>query len=230
MSNRIFEVDVFRGLAILLMIVFHFTFDLHHFQYIELDITKNLYWNYFRLFIVTLFLLIVGISLYLSYEKEIDLSKLKTRIITLSLASALVTIGTIFTFENSWIYFGILHFILVASIVGVVFVKIPKISLIIGITIIIAYHFDYLHLYFLFDFFKPIFNLPMQTEDLVRFFPWFGVVLIGIYLGYKRLFFIEIIQNRLTSILAIMGEFSLFIYLTHQILLFGIFYAIDYLK
>ncbi len=227
-KKRIFEVDFLRGVAIVLMVIFHISFDLNHFKYIDIDIYRGIEWQIFRAVIVSLFLLLVGVGMLLAYEKGINTKKLMRRLFILFFASLLITIATKFVFPNTWIYFGIIHLIFVTSIVGLVFINYPNLSLVVGVAIIVGYFLGFLPLSWMYDFLKPLLDLPEHSEDLARFFPWFGVVLIGIFLGKYQFFNLKISQNSITQKLALFGQHSLIIYLVHQPILFGSLMGIDY--
>jgi uncharacterized membrane protein len=229
-KKRIFEVDFFRGIAIVLMVIFHFCFDLNYFEYVKFDIYHGLNWKIFRIIIVSLFLLLVGVSFCLAYKDQIQLKKLKKRLLILGVSSFLISITTYFVFPYSWIYFGIIHFIFFATIFGIPFIHSPKISLIAGILIIILYFFNIIHFKWLYNYLQPLVHLPLKTEDIVRFFPWFGVVLIGIFLYYYLLPKIKISQNVITQKVSFLGKHSLLIYLTHQIVMFGLFQLFYFLN
>ena len=220
-KTRVFEADFLRGVAIVLMVIFHLCFDLNYFKYISIDIYSAIEWKVFRAIIVFLFLLIVGVSMFFAYSDGINYKKFKKRIFILLGSSLLITIVTMLTFPKSWIYFGIIHFILVATILGLPFVRYPNISLVVGIIIIIGYFLGFLPVSWIHDMLKPILGLPSRTEDIVKFFPWFGVVLIGIFVGSKKLFYIKITQNIITNKIALFGRHALIIYLIHQPILFG---------
>lgn len=226
---RYLQLDFIRGIAIILMVMFHISFDLNYFHFIHIDIYNHhsLHWYYFRLVIVTLFLLSVGISLVLSYENTLNRKKLIKRLIVLGGASALISLVTYFIFPHSWIYFGVLHFITLATLLGLPFIRHEYIALILGVSIILLYKFDAISMHPIFNFIAPYLHLPHRTEDLVPLTPWFGVVLIGIFLGKKRLFLFPLVQNSFTQKIAFLGKHSLFIYLAHQPLFFGAIWAIS---
>ena len=222
LRSRIYELDVLRGFAIFLMMIFHFSYDLTMFRFVEIDFLNDPFWVSFRVLIVSIFLSVVGMGLYVAYHKEILFNKLIRRSVILLLASIVVSLGTFFMFPSQWIFFGIIHFILLASIVAVFFVKIPFTAFIVGITIVGLSFFDYINLNFLMDYTRELFNLPYQTMDLVPFFPWLGVVLIGIYLQYQNLYSFKFKNSIIKNILAYMGKHSLLIYLIHQPILYGL--------
>ena len=62
-------VDMLRGCAVALMIVYHFCYDLTYFRIYYFDFYQSLFWLGARAFIVSLFLLLVGISLQLSVSR-----------------------------------------------------------------------------------------------------------------------------------------------------------------
>jgi len=215
------------------MILFHFSFDLNNFHYINIDIKHGLEWRYFRYIIVTIFVFLAGISLYLANKDGINFLKLRKRVLTLLLASVLVTVGSYSQFPNSWIYFGILHFFLFSSLFGLLFLKLPKLSFIVGLSIVLGYIFGVLHMHWLFELLHEPLYLPVRyTEDLANIIPWFGVFLLGISFANTK--YLDIMlnnsffnsQNILTRSFSFLGKHSLLIYLLHQPLFFGMFLLI----
>ncbi len=222
-SKRYIEVDLVRGFAILFMIAFHLSYDLNHFGYIDINIRHGLDWRYFRYLILTLFIITVGISLVLANSKKINLKKTLFRASRLLIASALITLTSYFMNPNMWIYFGVIHFILVGSLVGLLFVQRPYLSLTVGFIIILLYNLGLANMHWLYNYLQQILHLPPHTEDLVQFVPWFGVLLIGIFIGHKKWYALGIKSDRISESLAFLGQHALIIYLVHQPILFGIF-------
>ena len=223
MSKRYLEVDFIRGFALVLMVVFHLCYDLNHFHYIEIDIRHGLDWRYFRYLILTLFIGTVGISLVLANGQAFHTKSIAIRSAKLFIASSLITVATLFTNPSMWIYFGVIHFILVASLVGLLFVKRPWLSLVLGISILVLFNLGLISTHWLYLQLHDILHLPKHTEDLVRFIPWFGVVLIGIFIGHKKYFDINLTSNAVTNTFTFLGRHALIIYLIHQPILFGFF-------
>jgi uncharacterized membrane protein len=223
--------DLYRSAAIILMIIFHFTYDLNYFGFIDLNTTRVPFWVHLRTFIVTLFMSAVGMSLYLAYAKRFDTSKLLKRLLLLGSASAVITVGSLYMFPDSWVYFGVLHMIFVASLIGVLFVRIPYVSALLGFVIVTLYATGTLTMHPLFELLKAPLQLPRHTEDLAPFIPWFGVVLIGIAVMKLNPFeHIKAPQNALTKKLAFAGRHSLLIYLLHQPVLFAILGTIKWMS
>lgn len=220
-------IDVLRGIAIACMIAYHFSFDLNQFGVIQQSFNESPFWLYARAAIVTSFLTLVGISLVLAQNQ--DSKHYWQRIFKLAACAILVTLGSYFMFPESYIFFGILHFILVASLITQWAVNYHWLNLVSGITIILFGLF-FQHTWFnqaayqwlgLMTF-KPI------TEDYVPIFPWLGVVLLGVFLG-QRMMASPQLKNLAASkptgvkvLLAWMGQRSLLIYMLHQPILMGL--------
>ncbi len=229
--------DVYRGFAIFLMFVYHFSYDLNYYGFIQQHFTQDPFWTSFRTLIVTLFLIIMGISLYLASYQGLQKKHFKRRLLLLLFYASLVSIGSWIMFPKAMILFGILHFIAAASILGLLFIRLGKINLILGfILIVVSQNFSFA----IFDqpalqWFGLTTKLPFAV-DYVPLLPWFGVVLIGIYLGdylsqQPTKPFINNLKkwnsvHPINKLLALAGRHSLHIYILHQPLFLGILYII----
>lgn len=237
-SSRYAFIDYLRGIALLLMFVYHFSFDLNYFQFIQTDFYNNPWWINFRILIVSLFLWLVGVSLWLATHNGINWARYTKRLTLLIIASALVSYSSYLTFPKSYIFFGILHFIVTASILGLAFIRLYYVNLVLGLVLITLGIF-YSH---------PIFNhstlqwfglMPLKpvTEDYVPLIPWFGMVLIGIFSSqfifkHRRFKFLankiinwEQSSTQLQRHIGCMGRHSLIIYLVHQPVFIGILWV-----
>jgi uncharacterized membrane protein len=230
-------VDTLRGTAILMMFTFHFSFDLNYFGFIQTDFYHNPFWLNYRILIVSTFLFVMGISLYLAHHKGLQTHKYLRRLSILLACAALVSLGSYLAFPHSMIFFGILHFIAAATILGLPFVRLYWTNLIVGITIIVigtqVQHpfFDQAPLQWIgLMTHKPI------TEDYVPLFPWLGVVLLGIFFGrwaYTARHFPALSQWRSdigpVRLLRFGGRHSLLIYMVHQPIFIGSLYLVSFL-
>ncbi len=228
-QKRIIGLDIFRGLALLMMMMYHFTYDLNYFRFINVDMNHSTGFLLFRYTIMSIFLLSVGMSLMLVHKKAIRWASMRKRILQLGLASLIVSVVSYFIFPSSWIYFGILHFILFASIILLPLRHFPKITLISALLILVASATKLLDMHSLFSLLQMPLHLPHHTEDLVPFIPWIAVVLLGMSLVqhnlHTKIFSAKIftIHSPLHRVLKMMGQNSLLIYLSHQVVFFGAF-------
>jgi uncharacterized membrane protein len=225
--TRNYEIDLLRGLAIVLMVIFHFGYDLTVFGWAGFSTSEDIEWKIFRTVIVSSFLLAVGMSSYLAYKKSVNRKKLAKTVGKLFLVSLLITIGSLFIDSNTWVYFGIIHFITVALPVSVLFVRAPYIALVIGTGCLVGYWTNVLDLYPIWEWSVLHMGIPTYTVDLVSFFPWIGVVLIGVFIMHKKLFNIKVKPNAVLNKFVMLGQHSLIIYLIHQPLLYGLFGLTD---
>jgi len=228
-TQRIDGLDVFRGLAILCMILYHFTYDLNYFRIISIDMNHTSSILFIRYTIMSMFLLSVGMSLTLAHKNYIKWSAIRKRVIQLGIASLLVSIATYIVFPNNWVYFGILHFVLLASLITLPLLKSPKVTFVLSLFILLGSATQLLHLHELYGLLQPLLSLPLHSEDLVPLFPWLAVVLLGtliVHYDYHQKIFTHKIFNSyfiIHKLLKKMGQNSLLIYLIHQPILFGAF-------
>ncbi len=232
--NRLSGLDTLRGVAIVLMITFHISYDLRHFGYINIEITRDIFWVSFRIVIVSIFLFIVGVSLALAYRGGINWRKLIKRLILLLLSSIFVSLATYIIFPTAWVYFGIIHAIFTFTILSLPFINRGYAPLILAVVIFISYYFFTFNMHALFNIIAPILNLPKyHTVDLVSIIPWFSTVLIGVFVVNLKLenylFNRELLTNNsiINRYLKILGTNSLIIYLIHQPILYLIFNLIQ---
>jgi len=228
--SRIQLFDVLRGVAIGLMAAYHFCFDLNYYGFTHFNFNYDPFWLGFRASILSLFLGLVGISLILATAGGFTLRRYLTRLGWLAACALTVSLSSRMLFPDSWIFFGVLHFILVASILGLAFLRLYRANLGLGGLLIVA---GLMLQHPLFDrpglqWFGLMTHKPI-TEDYVPLLPWFGVVLIGLFLG--RYFLRSSWNKRLSAwhsshaiarLLALAGRHSLLIYIAHQPVLMGL--------
>ena len=233
-TTRLIGIDIFRGWAIVLMVLFHLSYDLEHFNYIDFHIQSNSFFIWFRFLIVSMFLFTVGMSLKLTHQQGINYKSLKKRALLLSIASLFVSIGSYMVFPNTWIYFGVLHFVLFVSFLILPFLNYPKIALFTALITFIAFQLKIIHMHWLFELLViPLHLPPTLTEDVVRLFPWISFVLLGTATvslqWHKKLFNRNFFnkKSKKNGFFIFLGRHSLLIYLIHQPIIFGFFFLID---
>lgn len=235
-KNRFWEIDFLRGIGISLMIIFHLLYDLNFFGIYKL----NLFSGYFLILayaIASIFIVLVGISLTLSYnrvkksltQKQILLKYLKRGLTIFSLG-LLITLATWIYLEEGFVVFGVLHCIGISIIFAYPFLQFRYKNLIFGIFLILV---GVVLKTITFDIYWLVWLgfIPSQftTVDYFPLIPWFGVVLIGIVIGntlypnLKRKFKIKDRSDLvLVKIFCFLGRHSLIIYFLHQPLFIGI--------
>ena len=217
-NTRDSALDLMRGIAIIMMIAFHFIYDLNSFGFSDIPLFTHWAGIAWRCLIVFLFLSAVGISLVIAHSKGIKFKKFLKRLLYLGIAALFVSAGTYVMFPDGWVYFGILHLIWFSTIIAISFVNLPKTSLLIAALILIGAIFDQPNLSFISYLLEPY--LPLGSVDYYPLFPWLSFVFIGIYLGHNP-YYQKIFIFRLNW-LEVIGKHALIIYLTHQIVLFSI--------
>ena len=225
--SRNYEIDLLRGVAIVLMVIFHFSYDLTVFGWADFSTSKDIQWRILRTFIVSCFLLAVGMSSFLAYQKPFNKIKLVKAVGKLFFVSLLITVGSIIMHPSSWVYFGIIHFITLALPISVLFVRTPYVALGFGTLCITGYWFGILNLQPIWQWSVLYLGIPKRTVDLVSFFPWIGVVLLGVFVMHKELFYIKIKPNLMFNKMVFLGQHSLIIYLIHQPILYSFFCLTD---
>jgi uncharacterized membrane protein len=225
-SGRISGVDALRGGALCLMFVYHFAFDLRFYRVIAADFEHDPFWLAFRALIVTSFLLLVGVSLVLAERHRAPASHFWKRVGIIAGCALAASVGSWLVFPQTFITFGILHCIAVASVLGWPLVRRPAFALALGIAVIAA-AFAWSH---------PLFDARAwswvgftthkpATEDYVPLFPWAGVVFLGIAVGHAlaRAEFGPLAPlARAPRWLTFLGRHSLIVYMVHQPILLGL--------
>jgi uncharacterized membrane protein len=233
--NRIPVVDAGRGAAVVLMVTYHFCFDLDYFKFVRFDFYQGEFWLAFRTSIVSLFLILVGVALRLSTANGLNVSRFLRRLGILIACAGIVSVASYGMFPASGIFFGVLHFISVASLIALYFLRFHVANLFVGVgCIVVGLSFQ-----------APWFDQPWTrwvgfmthkpvTEDYVPLFPWFGVVLLGLFVG-RLLLFAPGAWERLRhwqpngprGALGRVGRHSLAIYMLHQPVLLAVLYVLS---
>ena len=243
--KRFWEIDLLRGIAIILMIIFHALYDFNYFLGYSFDLNSSLL-LYVGRTSAGMFIFLAGVSLTLSNSRSVIMnrSRKETYIRYIKRGSGIFSWGLIITFLT-WLFlndgvviFGILHFIGISIILAYPFLGLRSHNLLIGAAVI----FSGLYIgHLAFDFpwllwlgLKPY---NFYTLDYFPLLPWFGVVLIGIFIGnslypnYTRKFDIKNYSEFLPiRLLCLFGRRSLLIYLIHQPVLIALLYIYGFLN
>jgi uncharacterized membrane protein len=228
-TARIAIVDVARGVALLAMAVYHFAWDLEFFGYAEPGMTADGGWKMFARAIASSFLFLVGFSLVLAHGQGVRWPGFRRRWLQVAASAAAITAATWYAFPETFIFFGILHQIALASLLGLAFLRMPAVVTVIVAAAVIALPWLWRGIVFDAPWLLWV-GLPTQvprSNDYVPLFPWFGAVLLGIAAAtlarraglLPRLATID--PPAWTRPLAFAGRHSLAVYLIHQPVLIG---------
>ncbi|MDO1583735.1 heparan-alpha-glucosaminide N-acetyltransferase [Rhizobium oryzicola] len=237
-SPRILLIDTLRGVALLAMASYHFTWDLEFFGYIEPGTATQGLWKLYARAIATSFLFLVGVSLVLAHGNGIRWASFQKRLGMVAGAALLISIGTYVALPDEWIFFGILHNITVSSLIALGFVGLPPIvPAIASLLLISGMVLDHYILPGVISF--PALDpkylawtgfgaaIP-RSNDFVPIFPWLASPLAGLAVAgflkragaFPRLAGLQAKANLLTKA----GQHSLVFYLVHQPVLIGLVY------
>lgn len=226
---RLASLDILRGIFVLLMIIFHFLWDLN-----EVGIIENFpdwFWEQAPNFIGGSFLLIAGYSSAIEEKntpREVLFKKFIRKFGRIAAVAFFVSIVSTLLFPEVPIYFGILHCIAGAYVFIYIISKftlsIPTFLSILGILIGAYYSYHPVEEKRLF------WLLSSDVSDMSDYYPllpWACVACLGYLYGKK--FYIqqshktpELASSILVKFFLKMGRHSLVIYLLHQPILLSI--------
>lgn len=231
-GQRFIELDAWRGLAIIGMVIFHVIFF-----YDYLGIRPFSYaigeWHVLARCVQWSFLLLVGIGVQLAYQKSLlqgksgrdfFLKNTKRAFIVFG-CGMLVTVFSAFLDPVAFVRFGVLHLIGVSILFLGFVVRFPKTSLALSGTI---YLLSYPISQTVLTAFWPV-VLGFQTSQLYisldhfPLFPWLAIPLLGSWLGsvffkgFQRSYHFptRLEQFQGLRVLSTIGQHSLLIYLIH---------------
>lgn len=237
-TPRIPLIDTLRGIALVAMASYHFTWDLEFFGYLEPGTATEGGWRIYARLIASSFLFLVGVSLVLAHRPAIRWKPFGRRLGLVVAAAAVISIGTYVALPQEWIFFGILHAIAVSSLIALAFLPLPPLATAAtAIAILVAFIIDGWVMpgvlrSALFDSrllaWIGLAETPPRSNDFVPLFPWLAAVLAGVSVagllrqhgGFARL---QAWQQR-PNILTRAGQHSLVFYLVHQPVLIGLVY------
>lgn len=227
-GERFWEVDFARGIAIIMMVIFHTLFDIAFLGIYPVEVYSG-FWRIFAYVTATLFVFLVGISLTLSAARAAPRLqgfayawKFISRGLWIFSLGIIVTVVTWLYLGEGFVIFGILQLIGVSVMIGPVFFRFGKKNLILGVIVILAGLVVQGVIGPVWLLWLGIHPASFYSVDYTPLLPWFGVVLIGIsagqwlYPGGIRRFSLPNLRLSPARGISFLGRHSLLIYFVHQ--------------
>ena len=187
---EIIFINYLRAFAFILMFIYHI------FVFLKVQINQDYLNNYFIDFIGiisrNIFIILVGVSLYLSYHNSTDLNSYKKkqlyRSIKIYLCAIFITLFTYYSIYKYYVIFGVLHFISLAILLLHNFIN-NFIMLFIILSVCTYFNYNNLYLHSSNSFINYIynilgFNIYKNTIDSFPLIKWLPKVIIGIFIGF----------------------------------------------
>jgi len=221
------RLDALRGMAIVWMALFHFSFDLNHFGFIRQNFYTDPFWTVQRACIVALFMFCAGAGQAVAARHGQGWPRFWKRWAQVAACAVLVSLGSWWMFPRSYISFGVLHGFAVMLILarlsagwgrwlwplGLLAIALPQ----------LVQHpwFDTRWT----NWMGLVTRKPV-TEDYAPVLPWMGVVWWGMasaqwMLAHRRSGLTGPIGPAFAP-LALLGRWSLSFYMLHQPVLIGV--------
>ncbi|MGQ0566045.1 MAG: heparan-alpha-glucosaminide N-acetyltransferase [Gemmobacter sp.] len=235
-GRRLVALDLARTVALVGMAVFHLVFDLVLFGHLPGDILQAGFWPQFARVVAGSFLFLAGVSLWLAQGHGIRWPAFARRFAVVAGAAAAISVATRIAMPDTWIFFGILHAIAVASLIGLAVLRLPVAAVLALAGAVVA-----MRVWGQSDLFNHPALLwtglgtgPAMSVDFVPVFPWLAPFLGGIAMArladaaglWRRIAGWP--SGRLWSRLAWPGRHSLIVYLVHQPVLISVVYAVTW--
>ncbi len=186
------ELDLLRTAAIILMVVYHFAFDLQFFYGLPLEVRTG-GWLVLQRITANLFLLLVGVSGAISHDrmrrKNLGLQAqwlhVGKRAGIILGAGMLVTVATYIVDPSTYVRFGILHLIALSALLLPLLRPLREGTILLGL--LVSFPSDTIR-----SALPPsVLLIPLgappvafQTIDYFPLLPWFATILIGFGLGH----------------------------------------------
>jgi len=219
-KNRIWEIDMARGILVILMIILHILFNLEYFYGIPVNYSYGII-NVLRNICATFFIIISGISTFFSR------SSIKRGLMFFSVA-IIITLATYIFNSEEYIVFGILHMISICMLISPVLKKLSKhwLFVLLVALILISIVISDIQVKNNYLFMFGLRNKNFNSLDYYPLLPWSLFFVAGILLGKtiyrdkKSIFSFQVKDNLINLI----GRHSLLVYVVHQPVILAIMF------
>ena len=228
---RIDAIDVARAVALGMMAVYHFGFDLLILGFWSIDVTSQPGWVALARATAASFLFLAGVGIVLATREGVRWGAFLRRLGMVGGAAALISAITWFAIPDAWIFHGILHMIALGSVLALGLRLLPWYALVTLAVFAMAAPsfawprvFDHPGLWFL-----GLARVDIFSNDFVPVFPWMAPMLLGLAAG-KVLGALPAApgwtlwraEGRVPRAAAFLGRHSLAVYLVHQPIFFAV--------
>lgn len=250
--KRFLEIDVAKGVAVTLMVIFHFFFLSNYMNVYPYIINKGLLYYFSRIAHYT-FIFIVGVNLAIinqkyreqyppKISKQIRFGTQFKRGIFLIGGGMIISILSYIAFGDLYVKFGILHFLGVSIILAQFIIDSDILIGTIGVSVMLLYYglqlfpntiFHTCWKFPMLCFISGIKNVKYSSLDHFSIIPYFSIICFGIIIGNKiyrkgrerKLSVLNNIDKNnsiLVKSIAVLGKYSLQIYFVHILIIYFI--------
>jgi uncharacterized membrane protein len=241
--RRFWDVDAARGVAMVMVVLYHLVYDLDNFGGYDIESTSG-FWAYFADASAFAFVFLVGVSLALSYSRAGARRGLFGKY--LRRGSRIFGYGMVVTFVflavgYGYVIFGILHLIGVSIVLAYPFMRLRFLNAVLGLAVVAAGAYVQAERLVVGGvagvLLAPLGVVPQDLfmPDYRPLLPWFGVVLLGLFFG-KVVYLLWRKQPppsrapRAAAPVAFLGRHTLLIYLIHQPVLIATLWALGVIE
>ncbi len=224
--DRLWEVDVLRGVAILMMVVYHLMWDLYGLAGWDIPIYGR-FWGTWQRITASLFIGLVGVSMYLramrlQRQGHYAFAPYLQRALIIFTWGLVISLATYIFDPAEFVRFGILHFIATSIVLTYPFLRVPEAAIPVGVLVLnLPRLITWRHSWGWAEWIG-LARVPHAAFDYFPVIPWWGVTLIGLGLG--RYLFPKGVPRfpRVSEVPALLrglqlaGQNALLIYLLHQ--------------